>query len=729
MIILLEMSLATQIIVGFFGFVVGLAIVYVLLISLFYRKVKQGKALVRTGMGDIKVAFKGMYVIPLMHEAEVMDISLKQIMVNREGKDGLICKDNLRADIRVVFFVRVNPTTNDVQRVAQTIGCARASDPEMLNTLFEAKFSEALKTVGKGFDFVELYNSRKELKLAILDVIGDDLNGYVLDDAAIDYLEQTPIEFLDEDNILDAEGIKKIRDLTANQITQANKIQREKEKVIKKQDVEAREAILELEKQQTEKEEIQKREISTIRSRELAEAKKVQEEELLKSETARISRERETMIQEENKQRDVIVAKKNKERTDAVETERVQKDKDLEATERERVVTIAQIEKEKAVEEERKNIQDVIRDRVAVEREVVEEQERIKDTQADAEANRNKRVAITAAEQVAEESLVQRLKGAEAEAQAAEMESKRRIIMANAEREAVDKEAEAKKIMADAVAEEHAAFGLAEARVMEAKAGAREKEGEAEANVLEQQAEAEAKGIQMKGEAQADANRKLGMVEAEVNIERGLAEARVIDVTADATKKRGLAEAEVIAQKGIADAKGTAEKAKAMKELDGVGKDHEEFKLRLEVEKAVELAKIDIQRDIAAAQATVLAEALKAANIDIVGGEQQFFDRISQAITQGKYVDRLVDNSSTLNDIKHNLLDNGNGSLAEKFRKLIQQTGMKTEDVKNMTVSALIFQLMDKSKDAGQKNMLQNLLGTVTQMGLADKTVGAVGLK
>ncbi len=729
MIQLLEMSMVQTIGIVIAALLGGSVVLYILLISLFFRKVKQGKALVRTGFGKTTVTLKGMWVVPLLHEAETMDISLKQIMVNREGKDGLICKDNLRADIRVVFFVRVNPEDGDIRRVAQTIGCARASDPEMLNTLFEAKFSEGLKTVGKGFEFVELYNSRKELKQAILDVIGDDLNGYVLDDAAIDYLEQTPVEFLDEDNILDAEGIKKIRDLTAHQITQANKIQREKEKVIKKQDVEAREAILELEKQQIEKEEIQKREVATIRSRELAEAKKVAEEEQLKSDAARIARERDIMIQEENKLRDVIVAKKNKERTDAVETERVQKDRDLEATERERVVTIAQIEKEKAVEEERKNIQDVIRDRVAVEREVVEEQERIKDTQADAEANRNKRVAITAAEQLAEESLVQRLKGAEAEAQAAEMESKRRIIMANAEREAVDKEAEGKKIMADALAEEHAALGLAEARVMEAKAGAREKEGQAEAHVLEQQAEAEAKGIQMKGEAQSDANRKLGMVEAEVSVKRGLAEAQVIDVTADAVKKRGLAEAEVIAQKGIADAKGTAEKAKAMKELDGVGKEHEEFKLRLEVEKAVELAKIDIQRDIAAAQATVLAEALKAANIDIVGGEQQFFDRISQAITQGKYVDRLVSNSNTLNDIKDNLMENGNGNLVDKFRKLIQQTGMDTEDVKNMTLSALIFQLMDKSKDAGQKNMLQNLLGTVTQMGLADKTAGAVGLK
>lgn len=45
-------------------------------------------------------------------------------------------------------------------------------------------------------------------------VIGRDLNGYVLDDVAIDGLEQTPIELLDPNNVLDAQGIRKIRSLT-----------------------------------------------------------------------------------------------------------------------------------------------------------------------------------------------------------------------------------------------------------------------------------------------------------------------------------------------------------------------------------------------------------------------------------------------------------------------------------------------------------------------------------
>jgi uncharacterized membrane protein YqiK len=59
------------------------------------------------------------------------------------GKDGLICKDYLRADIRVAFYVMVNQTREDVLMVAQLLGCAKASDPGTLMDFFDAKFSEA----------------------------------------------------------------------------------------------------------------------------------------------------------------------------------------------------------------------------------------------------------------------------------------------------------------------------------------------------------------------------------------------------------------------------------------------------------------------------------------------------------------------------------------------------------------------------------------------------------
>lgn len=678
------------------GGLLFLIVVYFAIIAMFYKKVPQGRAIVRTGFGGTKVATdKGLYVVPVFHKVEVMDISVKKIQIERMEHEGLICKDNMRADIKVAFFVRVNNDISFIKRVAQTIGVDRASRIETLEDLFEAKFSEALKTVGKKFDFIELYEARREFRDEIVNIIGTDLNGYTLEDCAIDFLEQTPISHLKPDNILDSEGIKKITELTAVQNMKANLIKRDEEKTIRKQDVEAREAILELDKQLAEKEEAQKREIANIKVRENAEVSKVAEEERLKSETARIATEEKVKVAEENMNRQIIVAAKNKERTEAVESERVEKDRMLEATERERIVTLAQIEKEKVLEVEKKNIQDVIRDRVMLEKGVVEEQENMKDIQAFKTADREKQVKVTIAEANAQEQLIKTIKAAEAQKEAAKQKAEEINIEAQAHKEASEKEAEARKTIAEAKAKEEATIGLSEAEVMHAKADASERQGLMEALIIEKKAKAEAAGMEAKAEA---------------------------------SRKEGKATADVIREKALADAAGIEEKAAAMKKLDGVGKEHEEFKLKLDKELQVDLAHINIQKDIADAQAHVISDALKAAKIDIVGGETMFFDQIIGQITRGKGFDRLVQNSTNIQDLKDSILgsDDIKGNLLTKVREFSEKYGISSEDIKNLTIANLIMELKGRSNDQNEQTMLGNLFNLAKGLGLSDQRVSTL---
>ncbi len=704
--------------------IIGAIILFGLLSMLLkcYKKVNQGTALIRNGMGGTKVSFSGMMVFPVIHKMEMMEISVKRVEIDRMGQNGLICKDNMRADVKVAFFVQVNKTPHDALKVAQALGCVRASDPQSLIEFFDAKFSEALKTVGKQFDFVELYNNRQRFKEEILKVIGTDLNGYVLDDAAIDYLEQTSIKYLDPNNILDADGIKKITDLTAKQAVLANDIEREKQKIIKKQDVEAKETILQLEKQQAEAEQTQAREIAEITARQTAEAMKVQQEERLKAEKARIMSDEEIAIAEENRQRQIIVAAKNKERTTAVETERVKKDQELEATERERTVTLAQIEKEKAVEVEKRNIQEVIRERVNVERSVVEQEEKIKDTKEFATAERSKKVAITLAEEQAEQEKIKVVKIAEASKEAADLRAKEQIIIAEGQRAASEKEADARKIIADATAQEEAVKGFGEARALEAKAEAQEKYGTAEAAVIERKATAEAKGL----EAQAVAIEKQGMAEAKVIESKGIAVAKGEEAHAVAVEKLGTAEANVSQRKFHAEAKGIEEKAGAMKLFDDVGKDHEEFKLSLEKSKEVELAQISIQTEIAKAQAGIVGEALKHAKIDIVGGETTFFDKIVSSVTAGKSVDRIVDHSGLLTDVRLSLLGDKTQSLVRKLKDAVSKSGIDSGDLKNLSVAALLSKMIMKADDDRTISLLGKLSDTAKELGLNHENAASV---
>lgn len=724
------------------GAVLGFILLVLLLMARFYRKVNQGEALIVSKLTSRPiVTFTGTTVLPIIHRAEIMDISLKTIEVARQGGEGLICKDNMRADIRVSFYVRVNKLDKDVLNVAQAIGCKRASDQRTLEDLFIAKFSEALKTVGKAFEFVELYEKRKEFKDAIIVVIGEDLNGYVLEDAAIDYLEQTPVEQLDKNNILDAEGIRKITDITASEAVLTNNLRQEEAKAIKKKNVEAAEAIFELEKREADAKAKQLREIASIQAREQAETLRIQAEEKSKAEQARIKAEEEIAIQNENRLRQVEVAQKNRERVVGIEAERVDKDRALEALGREREVELQRIAKDKALEVERKEIADVIRSRIAVEKTVAEEEERIKDLRAHAEAERRKKVTVVAAEAEAEESLVKHIKAAEAKEQVAKLEAKEILVRADADLEASDKQARAKIRLAEGTQAEVAAEGLAAAKVKEAEAIAIEKQGAAEAKVTLQKMEAVAVGEEKQGlarvkvqEAEAAAIEKTGLAEAQVareklvaeaagEQEKGLAGVRVAEAEAAAIQKKGEAHAAATKDKLVAEAEGLKEKAEAMKALDGVGREHEEFRLELEKDKEIKLAHVDVQRDIAMAQAEVLSEAFKKANINIVGGDGEFFDQFIKSVSVGKSVDGVINQSDVLKTVLADYLA-GRKSLPEDVKQLVAGVAASSGSLSQLSVTALLTQLAAKS-DGTTKKKLGQLMDTARQLGLDDDVAKA----
>ncbi|MBJ6762613.1 hypothetical protein JGU66_17735 [Myxococcaceae bacterium JPH2] len=665
-------------------------------VAKFYRQVDQGKVLiVNTLKSEPVVTFTGSVVLPIVHRSEVMDISLKTVEIDRRGKEGLICKDNIRADIKVTFFVRVNKTREDVLKVAQSIGCARASDQETLENLFEAKFSEALKTVGKSFDFEELYTKREEIKDQVVRVIGRDLNGYMLEDCAIDFLEQTPVEMLDKDNILDAQGIRKITQLTTEQNVFTNELRQSERMAVTKRNVEADEAIFALERQRQEAAAKQKREIESIQARETAEADRVKSEEHAKAELARIKAEEEILITEQNKSRQVEVAQKNRERVVGVEAERVEKDRALEAINRERETELQRIAKEKAVEGEKKLIADVVRARVAVDKTVAEEEERIKDLRVTAEARRKKDALVITAEGQAQEKLVKDLKAAETSADVAKFTAREKLTLADADLEAADKTAKAKMRLAEGVQAEAAAAGLANVRVREADAVATEKQGMAQVRVKE----AEASAIEKQGQAQAVVVRERLLAEAAGAQEKGMVSARIQEAEASAIHKRGeaeafatkeklLAEAAAIQEKLMAEARGLAEKAAAMKALDGVGREHEEFRLRLQKERDVELESIRVRKDIAHAQAEVLSKALANAKFQIVGGDGEFFERFVKAVSFGSSVDGALDHSESLKKALGGYLS-GEKDLPSDIKEILSKPGL-TNDVQNLAVASLL---------------------------------------
>ena len=121
------------------------------------------------------------------------------------------------------------------------------------------------------------------------------------------------------------------------------------------------------------------------------------------------------------------------------------------------------------------------------------------------------------------------------------------------------------------------------------------------------------------------------------------------------------------------------------------------------------------KQEIARAHSEVVGEALKSARIDIVGGENDFFQKVVRAVGTGKSVDRLVHTSDTLTDIKNTFFNGDPDYFKTQLRQWVKDFGISTEDLRNLTVSALLAKLLASTKD----NALGSVLRTAQEMAKA----------
>jgi len=323
---------------------------------------------------------------------------------------------------------------------------------------------------------------------------------------------------------------------------------------------------------------------------------------------------------------------------------------------------------------------------------VAQEEEAIKDLRVVAEANRAKDAVVIAAEADAQQRLVKDMKSAEVAAEVAKFAAKERLILAEAELEASDRSAKAKVRLAEGTQAEAAAEGLARARVLEAEALAQEKQGMALVRVKE----AEAQAIEKQGMANAAVTRETLTAQAAGEEQKGLALIRVQEAEALAIEKRGHAEAGAIQERLVAEARGLAEKAESMRALDSAGRGHEEFRLQIEKEKAVELEAINVRRDIAQSQAELLGKALANADFKIVGGDGEFFERFVKALSFGTGVDAAIDNSDRIKTLFKGYLE-GERDLGADLKEVLGKPGA-TQDVQNLAAAALLARTAQATK-------------------------------
>jgi uncharacterized membrane protein YqiK len=446
-----ELSVGARVVIMSLGAAVLLLTAIGVIVTRLYRKASANMAFVRTGMGGAKV-FKdeGTIVLPVVHQVVNVSLETMRLNVERRGPHALITKDNLRVDLSAEFYIKVHANTDDILQAARSLG-AKNVQPDAVSELVQEKLVSALRTVAATKELVELHSKRDEFASAVQAIVTHDLssNGLALESVTISSLDQTDPSQLQEKNVFDAQGLRKIAEITQRARVERNEIEREAERQVQEKNVFTSKKVLDLQRDQAEFEAEQKMKVANVRAardREVAEFKLQQDESIARRdiekqknvETAEV--ERTLAVEQANIAKQIALIAKTREQQSA----EIMKKQTLEVAERNKEVAVAEKERERATAQAQV---------LTAEAEREGAKQKVITVQVSSEADREAQKKLISAQQVITENKIREetaadvqaymaVKKAEAEKQAAEALYQAKLRLAEGDAQSAVKRSE-----------------------------------------------------------------------------------------------------------------------------------------------------------------------------------------------------------------------------------------------------------------------------------------------
>jgi hypothetical protein len=265
----------------------------------------------------------------------------------------------------------------------------------------------------------------------VQELVAEELqqNGLLLESVTISRLDQTDPHGLSDENIFDAQGKKKITEITAQARVERNRLERMAEQAITQQNVSTTEQVLALERQRAEATATQERDVANVK------AERTRETQAFAVEQERAIREaeiaRDLSIETANIERDRTLIRRQQER-EQTDIERI---KAVELAERMKQIAIAEQDAAKALKD---------RDTFAAQAERERASQLIVTVQATAQAEREAQTKLIGAKQLIEQDKIKRetdaevaafteVRKAEASQKAAELEGQAQLRLAEAD--------------------------------------------------------------------------------------------------------------------------------------------------------------------------------------------------------------------------------------------------------------------------------------------------------
>jgi len=282
-----------------------LAVVIILIVVLvgiwflqrFYAKATLETALVRTGLGGSKVLTDGGCVaLPILHQVQRVSMQTAAVPISRVGRESVLTADQLRADIVMVFELRVGPDNASISTAAQVLGHRIARSGEVFSEVLSGSLVNAIQSAAATRSLTDIHLNRADFTSDVSTMVSDHAErlGLVLVSASLVGVDQSDLSQRDENNAFNARGMRRLAELVAEERKARTEIEAATEVAVRERLLSQHKRQIELKGEEREAEIFQQERLSRLESEAESRSNQVRAEAHRASEAVRIDQERQT---------------------------------------------------------------------------------------------------------------------------------------------------------------------------------------------------------------------------------------------------------------------------------------------------------------------------------------------------------------------------------------------------------------------------------------------------
>ena len=260
----------------------------------YYAKASLDTALVRTGFGGSRVVIDGGCLsLPILHQIQKVSMGTLSFTTRREGRDALMTKDKMRADVVFEFELRVGPTEKGIATAAQALGQRISRNSDTLSEVLSGSLVDAVQIAAASRTLEEIHLDRAGYSRDVSAEVSEHAQklGLILVSTSLLTVDQSDLSQWSENNAFNAEGMRKLAELVAEQRKERVRIETSAEISVRESHLVQHQRQLELKREESEADIAQNEHLAKFEAEAKSREDQARETALLASQTAKIENE------------------------------------------------------------------------------------------------------------------------------------------------------------------------------------------------------------------------------------------------------------------------------------------------------------------------------------------------------------------------------------------------------------------------------------------------------